>query len=55
MSFLHRVPVHFKRFLDWHESMCYKIIDWLEITEYSAMWIAFGEGVFLTLLLVWLF
>jgi hypothetical protein len=46
---------YLRKFLDWHERMCYKFIDHFDITEYHCMWLMFAEGFFLALLLLWIF
>ena len=44
-----------KDFLDCHENLCWKYIDKFNLTDYQALWLAWGEGVILTLLIVWIF
>ena len=44
-----------KEILDWHEDLTYKWIERLAITEYHAMWIAYGKGLLVGLLLWWIF
>lgn len=41
--------------LEWHEDWTYKWIERFGMTEYHAMWAAFGKGVVLVLLLQWIF
>ena len=42
---------YFNKFIDWHEALVYKWIERLEITEYQAMWVGWGKGLILGLLL----
>ena len=44
-----------KHFLDWHETQCYKYMDFFNVSEYEAMWLSFAKGLFLALILVWIF
>ncbi len=46
---------YFNKFLDWHESQCYKFMDRFNLSEYHCMWLMFAEGFLLALILVWIF
>ena len=50
-----RTMEYLNKFLDWHESQCYKFMDRFNLSEYHCMWLMFGEGFLLALLLVWIF
>jgi len=45
---------YLKDFLEWHERLCWKFIDRYNLTDYQALWIAWGEGLFLGLLIWWI-
>lgn len=43
------------KFYKWHKTQVYKFINFLNISEYQAMWIAFIKGILITLLLSYIF
>ena len=39
----------------WHENLTWEVMDWFGWDEYQMLWVAWGEGLILGLLLWWIF
>jgi hypothetical protein len=43
-----------EKFRDWHEKQIFGFQDAMKLDDYHMYWLAFGEGIVLTLLFLWI-
>ena len=55
MKLREKMIKYWNKFRSWHEDMIDEIMIKFNLDEYTTLWIAFFKGVFLTLLLQWIF
>ena len=42
------------KFFQWHEKLTYRVLDSYNISDYTALWIAFAKGIITVLLIQWI-
>ena len=45
----------YKKFFKWHEKLTWQVIDYINISDYTALWLAFAKGIIAVLLIQWIF
>ena len=53
-SFLQKIVNILDDFAMWHKKLIRKVRKWLNLTDYKLLWLSFGEGVLIGLLLAFL-
>ena len=54
-SFLQKIEDVLDDFAMWHKKLIRKVRKWLNLTDYKLLWLSFGEGLIIGILLVILF
>ena len=54
-SFLQKIVNILDDFAMWHKKLIRKVRKWLNLTDYKLLWLSFGEGLIIGILLVILF
>jgi len=54
-SFLQKIEDVLDNFAMWHKKLIRKVRKWLNLTDYKLLWLSFGEGLIIGILLVILF
>ena len=54
-SFLQKIEDVLNDFAMWHKKLIRKVRKWLNLTDYKLLWLSFGEGLIIGILLVILF
>ena len=44
-----------RKILEKHEELVWKFVDYFNLTDYQAWWLAFVKGFIFALILVWIF
>ena len=53
-SFLQKIVNILDDFAMWHKKLIRKVRKWLNLTDYKLLWLSFGEGVLIGLLLAFI-
>ena len=53
-SFLQKIVNILDDFAMWHKKLIRKVRKWLYLTDYKLLWLSFGEGVLIGLLLAFI-
>jgi len=53
-SFLQKIVDILDNFAMWHKKLIRKVRKWLNLTDYKLLWLSFGEGVLIGLLLAFI-
>ena len=53
-SFLQKIVDILDDFAMWHKKLIRKVRKWLNLTDYKLLWLSFGEGVLIGLLLAFI-
>ena len=53
-SFLQKIVNILDDFAMWHKKLIRKVRKWLHLTDYRLLWLSFGEGVLIGLLLAFI-
>ena len=53
-SFLQKIVNILDDFAMWHKKLIRKVRKWLNLTDYKLLWLSFGDGVLIGLLLAFI-
>jgi len=53
-NFLQKIVNILDDFAMWHKKLIRKVRKWLNLTDYKLLWLSFGEGVLIGLLLAFI-
>ena len=53
-SFLQKIVNILDDFAMWHKKLIRKVRKWVNLTDYKLLWLSFGEGVLIGLLLAFI-